>query len=183
MVSGYPRAPFIPSIYVILYVIGRYYWISSVFHLTLSPCLLWVRKIHWSRDRLPALVFLGFPCGSTGKESACNAGDLHSVPELEKSHGKGKGYPLQYSGLENSMDCIVYGVPKSCTWLSDFHSLFLTVAVYWESHCETLKCLFSFIIYNLQFMWWNCVLFLAHSLIFTHYCEQLLLCSELTIYI
>ena len=45
----------------------------------------------------------GFPCGSVGKESACNAGDLGSVPELGRSWGEGKGYPLQYSGLENSM--------------------------------------------------------------------------------
>ena len=65
----------------------------------------WVRKIHWKRDRLPTPVFLGFPCGSAGKESACNAGDLGSIPGLGRSPGEGKGYPLQYSGLENSMDC------------------------------------------------------------------------------
>ena len=46
----------------------------------------------------------GFPCGSVGKESACNAGDLGSVPGLGRSPGEGNGYPLQYSGLENSMD-------------------------------------------------------------------------------
>ena len=55
----------------------------------------------------------GFPCGSAGKESACNAGDLGSIPGLGRSPGEGKGYPLQYSGLENSMDSIVYGVTKS----------------------------------------------------------------------
>ena len=48
-------------------------------------------------------VFLGFPCGSTGTESACNAGDLGSVPGLGRSPGEGTGYPRQYSGLENSM--------------------------------------------------------------------------------
>ena len=47
---------------------------------------------------------LGFPCGSAGEESACNAGDLGSIPGLGRSSGDGKGYPLQYSGLENSMD-------------------------------------------------------------------------------
>ena len=57
----------------------------------------------------------GFPCGSAGKESACNAGDLGSIPGLVRSPGEGKGYPLQYSGLENSMDCIVHGVAKSQT--------------------------------------------------------------------
>ena len=66
-------------------------------------------------------VFLGFPCGSAGKESACNAGDLGSVLGLERSPGEGKGYPLQYSALENSMDCIVHGVTKSQTQLLDFH--------------------------------------------------------------
>ena len=56
-----------------------------------------------------------FPCGSAGKESTCNVGDLGSIPGLGRSPGKGKGYPLQYSGLENSMDCIVRGVAKSRT--------------------------------------------------------------------
>ena len=55
----------------------------------------------------------GFPCGSTCKDSACNVGDLGSIPGLGRSPGEGKGYPLQYSGLENSMDCIVHGVTKS----------------------------------------------------------------------
>ena len=62
-----------------------------------------------------------FPDSSVGKESACNVGDLGSIPGLRRSPGKGKGYPLQYSGLENSLDCIVHGVTKSQTWLSDFH--------------------------------------------------------------
>ena len=64
----------------------------------------WVGKISWRRDSLPTSVFLGFPCGSAGKESACNAGDLGSIPGLGRSPGERKGYPLQYSGLENSMD-------------------------------------------------------------------------------
>ena len=76
------------------------------------------------KGRLPTPVFLGFPCGSGGKESACNAGDLGSISELGRSPGKGKGYPSQYSGLENSMDCIVHGVAKSRTQLSDFHFYF-----------------------------------------------------------
>ena len=71
--------------------------------------------------RLPTLVFLGFPCGSTCKDSTCNAGDLGSIPGLGISPGEGKGYPLQYSGLENSVDSIVYGVTKSRTLRSDFH--------------------------------------------------------------
>ena len=79
-----------------------------------------VRKICWRRDRLPTPVFLVFPCGcgcgSAGKESACNVGDLGSSPGLGRSPGEGKGYlPLQYSELENSMDCIVHGVAKTRT--------------------------------------------------------------------
>ena len=58
-------------------------------------------------------ISLGFPCGSAGKESACNVGNLGSIPGLERSPGEGKGFPLQYSGLENSMDCIVHGVAES----------------------------------------------------------------------
>ena len=61
--------------------------------------------------------------GSAGKESACKAGDRGSIPRLGRSPGGGKGYPLQHSGLENSVDCIVHGVSKSWTRLSDFHSL------------------------------------------------------------
>ena len=53
------------------------------------------------------------PGGSAGKVSACNAGDLDSTPGLGRYPGEGNGYPLQYSGLENSMDCIVHGVAKS----------------------------------------------------------------------
>ena len=56
-------------------------------------------------ERLPTPVFLDFPCGSAGKESTCNAGDLGLIPGLGRSPGEGKGYPLQHSGLENSMDC------------------------------------------------------------------------------
>ena len=64
---------------------------------------------------------LCFPCGSAGKEFSCNAGDLGLIPRLGRSPGEGKGYPLQYSGLENSMDYIVHGVAKSWTRLSHFH--------------------------------------------------------------
>ena len=74
----------------------------------------------------PTPVFLDFPCGSAGKESVCNAGDLGSIPGLGRCPGEGNGYPLQYFGLENSMDCIVHGVTKSRMWLSNFHFHFDT---------------------------------------------------------
>jgi len=57
---------------------------------------------------------LGFPCGPAGKESTCNAGDLDLIPELGRYPGEGKGYPLQYSGLENSMDS-PWGLKESDT--------------------------------------------------------------------
>ena len=62
-----------------------------------------------------------FPGGSDGKESSCNAGNLGSILGLRRSPVEGNGYPLQYSGLEKSMDYIFHGVAKSWTWLRDFH--------------------------------------------------------------
>ena len=85
-----------------------------------TPVWFLVGKICWRSDRLPTPVFLGFPFGSAGEESTWNSGDLGSVPELGRSPREGKGYLLQYSGLENSMDCIVHRVVKSQTRLSDF---------------------------------------------------------------
>ena len=86
-----------------------------------------VRSLGWEdpleTDRLPTTVFLGFPGGSSGKEPTCNVGDLGLIPGLGQTPGEGNGYPLQYSGLGNSMDCMVHGVAKSWTQLSDFHSL------------------------------------------------------------
>ena len=74
-----------------------------------------------SRVSHDATYVWGFPRGSADKEPACNAGDLGSIPGLGRSPGEGKGYQLQYSGLGNSMDCVVRGVTKSRTRLSDFH--------------------------------------------------------------
>ena len=61
---------------------------------------------------------MGFPCDSAGEESACNAGDLGSIPGLGRAPVEGKGYPLQYSSLENPMDrgagwATIHGVPES----------------------------------------------------------------------
>ena len=73
----------------------------------------------------PLIFILGFPCGSAGKESTCNVGDLDSVHGFGRSPGEAKGYPRQYSGLENSMYCIVHGVSKGQTQLSDFHLIYI----------------------------------------------------------
>ena len=75
--------------------------------------------------------FWGFPHSSIGKESACNAGDPGLIPELGKSAGEGIGYPLKYSGLENSMNCIVHGFAKSLTWLNDFYFHFQVTFTLW----------------------------------------------------
>ena len=101
----------------------------------------WVTELNWTErfnplgsniQKIPesktwiyhglATISLGFPGGSASKESACNMGDLDSIPQLGISPGEGNSYPLQYSGLENAMDCTVQGVTKSWTQLSDFHS-------------------------------------------------------------
>ena len=75
------------------------------------------------------LLKTGFPCGSAGKEFACDAGDLGLIPGLGRSPGEGKSYPLQYSGLENSMNRIVHGATKSRTRLSDFHFKLLYLSI------------------------------------------------------
>ena len=85
-----------------------------------TPVDSWVGKIPWRRNRLPTVVFLGFPGGSDGEKSACNAGYLVSIPELGRSPGEGNSYPLHYSCLKNSMDrgawhATVHGVAESDT--------------------------------------------------------------------
>ena len=81
----------------------------------------------WSNSHIQ-----GFPCGSAGKESTCSVGDLDLIPGLGRYPPEGKGYPPQYSGMENSMDCIVHGVAKSRTSLSDFHFHFLSLSGHYE---------------------------------------------------
>ena len=80
---------------------------------------------NWDTEKLrnlPKTTWLeSFPDSSVGKESTCNAGDPSLIPGSGRSTGEGIGYPLQYSGLENSKDCIVHGVTKSQTRLSNVH--------------------------------------------------------------
>ena len=106
---------------------ARLEWASLIAQLVKNPPAMQETPVRFlgqedplRRDRLPTPLFLGFPCGSAGKESIYNAGDLGLIPGLGRSPGEGKGYPLQYSGLENSTDCIVHGVTKSRTQLSNF---------------------------------------------------------------
>ena len=83
---------------------------------------------------------------SAGKESACNVGDLCLIPGLGSSPGEGKGYPLQYSGLKNSMECIIHGVAKSQIWLSDFHFISLHFMLLKIPHLSQ-KLIFLLIVY------------------------------------
>ena len=94
--------------------------------------LVWFlgQEDHWRRERLPTPVFLGFPCGSAGKEFACNVGDLGSIPRLGRPPGKEKGLPLQYSGLKNSMDCIS---PWGCKELDMTEQLSLSFTCWWST--------------------------------------------------
>jgi len=71
---------------------------------------------------------LGFPYDSADKESVCKAEDLGLTPRLGRSPGEGNSCPFQYSGLENSRDCIVHGVAKSWTRLSDFTFIFTFIS-------------------------------------------------------
>ena len=86
----------------------------------------WERQ-RWERD----LVSGFFPGGAANKEPAWNAGDLGSIPGLGRSPGEGKSNTLQYSGLENSMDCIVHGITKSWTQPSDFHFTYNIMRSLW----------------------------------------------------
>ena len=118
----------------------------------------------------------GFPDSSAVKESACNERDPGLIPGLGRSPGEGKGYPFQYSSLENSMDGIVHGVAKSRTWLSNFHSLkhqwthssFYLLCCYFCSFanlCGRLMFLWT-LSWEPHFHWGFCItLFLHHRLL------------------
>ena len=112
---------------VVLICLSLIIMILSIFSCAcwLYECCLW-KNFYWSLLYISFFFFLlvsclGFPCCSVGKESTCNVGDPGFIPGLGKSPGKGKGYPLQCSGLENSMDSKVHEVAKSWTRLSNLH--------------------------------------------------------------
>ena len=82
--------------------VHRWYESNSLLYINLLSCSLALLTF----EAKQALSW-GFPCGSASKESPCNVGDLGLIPRLGRSAGEGKGHPLQYSGLENSMDCVM----------------------------------------------------------------------------
>ena len=111
-------------------------------------------------------MVLGFPGGSAGKESACDAGDLGSIPGLGKSPAEGKGHLLQYSGLENSMGSIVHGVSKSRTQLSDVHFHFVILLIqFWKLYTQlkNLECALSILFSHMFIMHkWKLVFYKWH---------------------
>ena len=119
---------FMTSIWQILMVIIAFH--TTAFNLFICMSVLLLR---W-----------GFPCGSAGKESVCNVGDLGLIPGLGRSPAEGKGYPLQFSGLESSVDCIVHGVAMSRTRLSDFHftSLLFSPFDFWSAKSASYSFLY-----------------------------------------
>ena len=125
----------------------------------------WVGKIHWRRDKLSTLVFLGFPGDSDSKESTCNVGDLGWEDPLKKE-------TVTHASIlaENSMDrgawqATVHGVTKSCTRLSHFHFHLLRV----ELKCSILANHVSFYKSQLQFThMYICTL--THSYTFLQLC-------------
>ena len=111
----------------------------------------WAQIFHESRDLAPLLdavvqkadltkycsgfvYYWVFPHSSVGEESTCNSGDPGLIPGLGRSPGEGKGYPLQYSGPENSMDCIVHGVAESDTAERLSLSLSFTLMYYIQTY-------------------------------------------------
>ena len=107
-------------------------WASLIAQLVKNPPAMQETLVRFLGQEDPIRntpVFLGFSCGSTGKESTCNVGDQGSIPGLVRSPGEGKVYPIQYSGLENSMDYMVHGVAESDT--TDFHFPCLMLQLSW----------------------------------------------------
>ena len=104
-------------------------------HFDLVPIAAWTQEGINAMDK--KLLTVGSPGGSAGKESACNAGGLCVIPRLGRSPGEGKGYPLQYSGLENSMDCIAHRVTK--IWIR-LRATFTSLMILIEINGKILAC-------------------------------------------
>ena len=97
------------------------------------------RWIYSFSSNLCALLPVLSHAGSGGKEFACNVGDLDLIHGLGRSPEEWNFYPLQYSGLENSKDCIFHGITKSQTLLSNFHLHPKSVLDKSVFNCENLQ--------------------------------------------
>ena len=123
-----PKVPnswkYFPSLYIIETATVQAK--SALDLVTISYQLLWYFPKGRDSPFVRIMSSSCVPDSSVGKEFACSAGDLGLIPGLGRSPGEGKGYPLQYSGLENSVDYIVHGLTRSQTQLSNFHFHFLS---------------------------------------------------------
>ena len=137
-------------------------------HLELFTILLLGTYAYITVFQLLNVSLKRFPHSSVGKESACNAGDANLIPGSRRSPGEGKGYPLQYSGLENSMDCIAHGVTKSRTRLSALHLKRLLLQHWGLNIFNKIFCFFAFIEKALV-MWRN---WTFQSLFCVIYCKR-----------
>ena len=117
-----------------------------------NSVLFLVGKFCWRRDRLPTPIFLGFPCGSVGKEFTCNVGDLGSIPGLGGSAGEGKGYPLQYSELENSVD-----KESGMTERLSLHFILREAKIEFPNQCCAYKIWIARVMKYLQLLITSCV--------------------------
>ena len=116
----------------------------------------WVEKTPWRRDRLPTPVFLGFPVAQLVKNPPAIWETWGLIPGLERSPGEGKGYPLQYSGLENPRDYTVHGVAKSRTRLSDFQKTKIMASgpiTHGKQMGETVKTVAAFLFWAPESVW------------------------------
>ena len=127
-----------------MYHHNKYFWTCP--EGLYSPHLTWFWT--WVFLLLAALCILYFPwgnCGSAGKESACDVGDLGSIPGLGRSPEGGKGYPFQYSGLDNPMDCSPWGRKESdMAERSSLLRQFLTLRIYCQMEKLRIKKYFYF---------------------------------------
>ena len=121
------------------------WWFLGFFSRFTLLCLAFPHSFLWLSN-----IPYGLPGGSDSKESVCNAGDLGSIPGLGRYPREGNNYPLQYSGLENSMDrgvwqATVHGVAKSQTWLSDFslsqYSIYMYIHIHTYIHTHSTSFL------------------------------------------
>ena len=122
--------------------------------------------ISWHSGILETHSVMGFPGGSDGKESACSEGDLGLIPGLGRSPGEGNGYPVPFSGLENSMDCIVIGAAKS--WTQSSMIEVANLKYWWTTICLPVP----FIIKSLNWRcWesWNLMLRNSNHLLFSSF--------------
>ena len=168
----------------------RLFWASLIAQLVknlpaMQETLVWSlgwEDTRWRRYKLPTPVFLGFPCDLAGKESAHNAGDLGLIPRLGRSPGEGKGYPIQYSGLENSMDCPWGHKEPDTTERFSLHFQNINMDSHWK--CKSLLPLFP-VRDQAYFSWGMHVCIFRNYTLFTHSCRssKLLHCFQHVIHV